>query len=258
MLYDMCRLLNRFAQRELAELPPKNGEGGEKLDEKIHELIIKPDTANIQPNTPRVFSVYVPEDILGQSAVRNEVQVESDNPNIQVLDSAVTLRPHPDPEYSYLHYGRFRVVGSVWKEEAWITCTIGNHEAVALVRVAPPGKRRKGKLKGPKGGVFSDIVPDESENPMQRVKYEADTGRVLIYIRFPVVAKYLGPGLKGSESPEGGAMLAELVGEAFCRAMAWKAIKAGKYFTEIDGFNTAVNDLQRKYLHQIHAIMKKR
>lgn len=256
MLYDMCRLLNRLAQRELAELPTTDGDGDQKPDEKIYELIIKPDTANIQPNTPRVFSVYAPQDILGQSAVKNEVQVESDNPNIQVLDPTVTLRPHP--EYSYLHYGKFRVVGSVWKEEAWITCTLGNHEAVALVRVAPPGKRGpKGKLKSPKGGFFSDIVPDESENPMQRVKYEADTGKVLIYIRFPVVGKYLGAGLKGSESPEGGTMLAELVGEAFCRAMAWKAIEAGKYFTEIDGFNTAVNDLQRKYLHQIHAIVKR-
>jgi len=258
MLYDMCRLLNRLANRELAELSSTDGEGDEKLDEKIHELIIKPDTANIQPNTPRVFSIYAPQDILGQSAVRNEVKVESDNPNIQVLDPTVTLRPHPDPEYSYLHYGRFRVVGSVWKEEAWITCTLGNHEAVALARVAPPGKRPpKGKLKGPKGGFFSGIVPDESENPMQRVFYAADTGKVLIYIRFPVVAKYLGPGLKGSESPEGGAMLAELVGEAFCKAMARKAIDAGKYFNEIEGFNAAVNDFQRKCLHQIHAIMKR-
>lgn len=256
MLYDMCRLLNRLAKRELIELAPTGGEGDEQPDEKIRGLIIKPDTANIQPDTPRFFSVYAPRDILRQSAVRNEVKVESDNPNIQVLDLTVTLRPHP--EYSYLHYGRFRVVSSVWNEEAWITCTLGNHEAVALVRVAPPGKRgRRGKPTGLKGGFFSDIVPDESENPTQRVKYEADTGKVLIYIRFPVVAKYLGPGLKGSESAEGGAMLAELVGEAFCRAMAWKAIEAGKYFTEIDGFNTAVNEQQRKYLHQIHAIVKR-
>jgi len=258
MLYDMCRLLNRLAKRELTELPSTDGEGDEKPDEKISELIIKPDTANIQPDTPRVFSVYAPQDILGQSAVRSEVKVETDNPNIQVLDPTVTLRPHPDPEYSYLHYGRFRVVGSVWKEEAWITCTLGNHEAIALVRVAPPGKRGpKGKLRGPKGGFFSDIKPDESENPIQRVFYAADTGKVLIYTRFPVVAKYLGPGLERSESPEGGAMLAELVGEAFCKVMARKAIEAGKYDDTVDGFNAAVNNLQRKYLHQIHAIMKR-
>jgi hypothetical protein len=263
MLYDMCRLLNRLAQRELAELPTTNGEGDEKPDEEIHELFIKPDTANIQPNTPRVFSVYAPQDILRQSAVRNEVQVESDNPNIQVLDPTVTLRPHPDPEYSYLHYGRFRVVGSVWKEEAYITCTLGNHEAIALVRVAPPGKRGpKRPLTGPKGGFFSGIEPDDSENPPQRVFYKADTRKVLIYTRFPVVAKYLGLSLERSESPEGGAMLAELVGEAFFRAMARKAIDAGKYFDEIDGFNTAVNNLQRKYLHLLyaipfHAIMKR-
>lgn len=56
-------------------------------------------------------------------------------------------------------------------------------------------------------------------------------------------------------------MLAELVGEAFCREMAQKGIDATKYIlmpgAESAGFNAVINELQRKYLHHIHAIMKR-
>ena len=258
MLYDMCRLLNRLAQRELAELPPTNGEGGLEPGEKITDLTIKPEMARIEVDIPRSFLVYAPQGILSQSITKNTVQIESDNPYIQVLETALTLVPHP--KYSHIRYGRLRVVGRVWGEEGWITCRLGSHEAIALVTVAPLGKgKKKKKLAGPRGGFFTDIEPDESENPLQRVRYEA--GKIKIHVRFPVVAKYLGPGLKGSDTPQGGAILAELVGEAFCREMAQKGIDAGKYLVmpgaEIAGFNTAVNELQRKYLHLIHSIVRR-
>jgi len=256
MLDDICHLLNTMAKKELSEVLPTDGDGDEKPSPIIDKLMVKPEAANLEIDTPRFFSVYAPQDILGQSLVRNDVEVESDNPNIEVLDALVKLSPHR--EYPHLYYGRFRCIGRLWGEEAWITCTLGTHEAVALVRVAPLGERRKRRtLAGQKGGFFSSIESDETENPMQRVSYDSDTGRVKIYIKFPAVRKYLGPGLEGSESPAGSTMLAELVGEAFCKEVARRDIEAGKYFSEIDGFNTAVNDLQRKYLHKIHDLVKR-
>ncbi|MEW6456868.1 MAG: hypothetical protein AB1410_09190 [Acidobacteriota bacterium] len=53
--------------------------------------------------------------------------------------------------------------------------------------------------------------------------------------------------------------MAELVGDAFCKELARQGIYVGKYITvpgsEIDSFNTAVNELQKKYLHTIQEII---
>ncbi len=75
-------------------------------------------------------------------------------------------------------------------------------------------------------------------------------------MKFPGVSNYLSKGLKGVEEKQGKVMLAELVGEAFCRQLAIRNIETGKYppnpGAEIDSFNHAVNELQKKYLGKIH------
>jgi len=49
------------------------------------------------------------------------------------------------------------------------------------------------------------------------------------------------------------------VGEAFCRELARKGLESGDYANvpggEIDSFNIAVNELQKKYLYKIQEIL---
>lgn len=251
MLKKLCSLLNRFAKDELVE--PR-----EKIEfSEIDELTIKPEKANIEVNKPRPFSIYAPLDLIsiGKEPV---CKIESDNPNnIQCLTEDVHLSSHS--EHPTLLYGTFKLVGRTLGEKAIVSVKLGECEALTQVEVAPPKpKSRKGKKPMiRKGGFISDIIHSEENNPSQRVVYK--DGVIKIFIKFPVVAKYLGAGLDGAETLDGRTMLGELVGEAFCRTVAIERIKNGRptpfLGAEIDTFNDVVNELQQKYLHKIHDII---
>lgn len=250
MLNKLCELLNRCAKEELEELPPIVEPG-----EKIEVLTIHPAYANIEIDKPRALSVYAPIELV--KAPGTKVSIESSNVNIQILSPYVNLSKHH--KYTDLLYGFFKVVGRVVGEEGDISCKLGEEEASAHVKVGEQKERRKGEPKGRKGGFISEILPDETANPIQRVEYKRNVGQIRIYVNFPAVAKYLGARLKGVETEQGKVILAELVGEAFCREVARQSLEAGKYpiisGAEIDTFNSAVNDLQKKYLHRIHDLI---
>ena len=92
---------------------------------------------------------------------------------------------------------------------------------------------------------------------MQRVTYR--DGIIWIYIKFPSVAKFIKSGLEGVDTPQGRLLVAELVGDAFCRALASKGMELGRFpkilGAEVDSFNSALNELQKKYLHKIQDII---
>ena len=251
---EVCSLLNRLAKNHLSELPPGDIlPGGET---EIKTLTIKPSYANIEINKERYFSVYAPMDILNPAPKYYQADVKSNNPHIQILGLTVKLDPHS--KFSNVYYGRFRVIGRIDKEEAIITCKLGEHTATATVRVAPPGKI--GSRKHPKGGFFHDIKPELEGNPLQRVRYDENNRIIRIYVKFPEVKKYFEDNLN-FKTDESKPMYAELVGEAFCRFIARNDVDKGNPPPmpggEIDAFVTAMNTAQKEYLHLIHeAILK--
>ena len=255
ILGNLCSLLNKLAKEELEPFNPL------EVGLNIHEFMIKPEFANLQIGLTRLFSVYIPQDLWPLLDKGESINLTSTNPNIQIVDSVIKsseLSHHP--KHSDLLYGRFGVVGNVDGEEATLTCKVGEHLAWTHVKVAEPkdgGKKRT--LSGKRLGFFSRIEPDENENPLQRVQYDRDSAEVRIFIKFPAVKIYLGSGLKGMETVEGKIVLAELVGDAFCREIARRRIEIGKDpiipGSEIDTFNSVINELQRKYLHHIHKVI---
>lgn len=79
-----------------------------------------------------------------------------------------------------------------------------------------------------------------------------------IYIKFPGVQRYLTSDLKEIESREDSrAILAELIGEAFCKVLARKKLEKNEIFgdSQIDAFNSEVNNMQKKYLDKIHELI---
>lgn len=121
-------------------------------------------------------------------------------------------------------------------------------------------KDQKKKRKRKKGGFISDIVPNTVSNPIQRVEYEESSGEMKIYVNFPGVKRYFTSDLKEIESREDSrAILAELVGEAFCKVLARKKLKTSGTFGgsegQIDAFNSEVNNMQKKYLDRIHEVI---
>lgn len=251
MLRKLCSVLNELANKEIEEWEPRG-----EPDGKIEELTVLPSYANIELDKPRPFSIYAPAELVRVAG--NKVMVDSDNINVSLLSSQASLdKKHP--KYPDLAYGVFKVIGRVVNEEANIRCKLGEQKAVARVKVGEPKERKKGELKGRRGGFISDILPDDVADPIQRVEYVRDTGEIKIKIKFPGVTRYLGSGLLGVETEQGKVFLAELVGEAFCRQLAVIKLERGETSpfpgAEIDFFNSTVNELQKKYLDRIHEVV---
>lgn len=245
LLRNLCNKLNELAKRELEEL-----EVITDIEPDITNLMIKPEVANIQVDKPRIFSIYAPDILVEKEG--QEVLIKSDTIDIQPLASSVNLEKH----HKYpgkIWYRYFKVVGKRDGAEGNIIAKLGTETVTTKVKVAPQKERKKGELAGRRGGFVSDVKVNELENPPQRVVYK--DGVIEIYIKFPSVAKFIKSGLDGVETPEGKILLAELVGDAFCKELAREGIEIGKYpkipGNEIDSFNTAINDLQKKYLHTI-------
>jgi len=244
-------LLNGLAKEELEDV----------LDYPIVEpepditkLLIIPSGANIPENIPRFFTIYSPAEIVKNEG--QEAQIMSDNINIRPLSSMVKLEKHNKyPEKLWCRY--FKVVGSIEGTEGILTVNLGKETAFAKVKVAPFKKRKKGKLGGRKGGFISEVKPNNLVDPPQRVAYK--NGIITVYVNFPSVSKFIKNNFENVEKPEARLLLAELVGEAFCRELARKGLESGDYTSvpggEIDSFNTAVNELQKKYLHKIQEIL---
>lgn len=254
---DICSLLNKLAKENFTEPPPDIDP-----DEKIEELTIKPQYANIEIDKERCFSVYAPLDILNPTARYYRVETKSNNPiYIQVLDPNVKLHPHrkyPDLYY----YGNFRVIGRIVNQEATITCKLNEHIATTVVRVAKlkKGKKKK-KLTGAKGGFFHDIKSKSEPNPTQRVRYDEANRIIFVYTKFPGVKKYFEDNLN-LKIAESKPMYAELIGEAFCEFAARYSVEHGTLpimSDPIDAYTIAMDNSQRKYLHLIHeAVFKHR
>ncbi len=254
MLRRLCDLLNELANKEFEDWEPLT-----PRPEEITGLTIIPNRANLHVDVPRPLSVYIPSGFV-KSAGNNKAEIRSDNTNIQPLSSFVSLERHK--KYADLHYGVFKVVGRVVGEKATISCKLGGQEGKAHLQVSEQKSKKKGETpQSRRRGFVSDILPDEASDPIQRVEYVRDTGEIKIYVKFPAVGRYIGSDLSGMETEQGRVIIAELVAEAFCKELARRELEEGKRppfpGAEIDTFNTAVNELQKKYLGSIHDLVSR-
>jgi len=250
MIKNLCTLLNEIAKEELSEAPqvPVDPEPDMTI------LTIKPEVANLEKDIPRTFSIYAPVHIIESEG--NEAKIKSSVWTISPLSSRVKLEKHPKfPNKIWYRY--FKVVGIAEGAEGEIIVSLGKEIAASKVKVGSLREKRRGTLTGRKGGFISDIIPDNQSSPFQRVIYR--DGIIYVFVKFPSVAKFLKPGFEGVETPEGRMLLAELVGEAFCRQLAVQGLEIGKYTkipgSEVESYNTAINELQKKYLHKIQEIV---
>jgi hypothetical protein len=244
-LKELMKELNQLAKNELG--------GGEIIDEEIDELMIKPETFNIEKGKKRPVSVYSPEKLVDLYGVR--VFIESSNPNIKISTSEIKLSPHK--KHKNIFYGYFIVYSDSKDETGVISVMLGDERAVSSVSVVEEIQQRKRKnLAGSKKAFITDIQPDNSFKPLQRSRYDKETGIIYICVNYEATSSYIEKNLDIKR--EGGeVLLAEIIGEVFCTQLAIKKIEAGGGFvpgSEIDGFLTVLQEKQKEFLVKIHAI----
>ena len=167
------------------------------------------------------------------------VAVSSDSSEVGVDPPHATLVQRDD--YPNVGEARISLTGRQVGTEAILTARCEGQSAEALVRViarrepAPqidppthPPKRRS--------GMFNEITFDDSSTPRLRVRYDRETGNVVISVKHASVAPYVGPGGQGAnETAQGQVMLAELITEALCREVARRGIDTGRWIAAIGG-----------------------
>ena len=254
-LRDLCSLLNQIAEEELDDLPSFNRPGEPILD----GLVIRPDVGYARPNERRRFSLYLPTPMAeGRDFPQVQITVEDMVGTIALSSDRVALKPHPkDPT---ILVGRFYA----WGKHEGDSCTfmarlmarLTLQEDIAELRVREPTPRPGPPPRG--RGLFREITfDDQTAQPIQRVSF--GHGEVTIFLNFPSVRDYLGPGGEGMDSPQGSLMCAELVAETFSREIARRRIESGSVIVvqggEIDTYNSEVDKLRQKHLRSIHGAL---
>ena len=109
------------------------------------------------------------------------------------------------------------------------------------------------------GGLFRAFVFDAAAEPRQRVKFDPATSDIIIATKAPSVAAYFDEQGNGSGTPQGQVMLAELVAEAVCFAIAQRGVQNEKFLSvrgaESDAIRREHIRLQNEYAHKIHACL---
>jgi hypothetical protein len=118
---------------------------------------------------------------------------------------------------------------------------------VVTRRTAPPP---------PKGGLINDVEFDGRPDPRSRVRFDKETGNVLIYTKSPSVELYIGPNGERAEENGGAVIVAELVLEAVCREIARRGVETGMFVApeggEAEAMQREFSRLQNKYGAPIH------
>lgn len=246
ILSQVCKKLSDLAKNELEDdSAPGPGE--------INTIVIRPPYANIELDKPRSLGVYVPKYLSDDEGTKT-VSIKSSNPNIQIINPAVSLDFHK--EDNTLLKSSFKVIGKIEDESAIITAMMGRLSATCDVRVAPLKKRGeiKDRDKSKGGGLFKKIRPTQEDKPIQRFRFLEKEGVLEIFVKFPGLERYLGEHFEHINNLESRALLAEIILEAFCRVISRK--RAGKYFNEeIDPLMSDMDRLRKKASQSVYELI---
>ncbi len=254
---DALKELNSIAKLELGN---STGDTDDDGDVPGHKPIVSPsgfgfvpEYVQIQTGKPSILTIRarVP-DILASG---NLITIESDSPEVMIHTPRVVLESRADyPEIGQAHV---QIEGRQVGADAIITARVNSLQADARVKVVskkehavePPPKTR--------GGLFRDIKFDPNAEPKVRVRFDRDTLIIHIATKAPSVSPYLDESGKGSESAQGQVLLAELVSDAVCNAIAQRGVERGTFIavkgSETDAIRTQYIRLQSQYAHVIHA-----
>jgi len=213
-------------------------------------MVFQPESVTLRPNQPRVIYllVYV-KMIEGGSKIR----VHSDNESIHISKEEILVR---DTD-AIRHVAKYEL--EVWGEgtgqDAIITAEYESYMALLDVRVRSKEEREEKSRKG----MFSEPEFDYDSEPLQRASYSSETGKVMIYVNFPVVKHYLGENCQYRKTLPAQVFVADLVAERCFYEIAKKKVDSSSALirpeTRLDKIQSEAYILSRKYGKRVHEIL---
>ena len=184
------------------------------------------------------------------------VNVSSEDQNVIIATPNVTIEPRED--FPWIGEAKVIVEGTQVGAESIIVAECEGLTSEALVRVIvrePPdggnGEKRR------RGGLFNEIKFSEQHNPRQRVRYDEQTQDIIVAINHSSVSPYITDSVgTGTDTAQGQVILAELVSEAVCNAIAIRGVRTGRFPAPVGGDVEAIQvqqlRLQNLYAGPIH------
>ena len=243
--------LNQIARDELADMD-RVVDGPREPKEPESGFGFVPEYASILSGRRSSISLRALSRIIPEWSTAT---IRSDNPAVTVSDPTVRLEPRED--FDWLCEARVSLEGVQVGAEAIITAHCEGLSCEALVRIIARSEPNERDTEPRRRGLFGEIRFSEESNPRQRVRYDRETKEVIIAVRHPSVSHYLRDrtGI-GSDTAQGQVMLAELISEAVCQAIAQRGVETGRFATPVGNEEIAIQNqrlrLQNLYSGRIH------
>ena len=245
--------LNRIARDELAELDPL--EPGDLRDPYIPPsgFGFVPEYANVLIGRRKSLLLRALARIVPAGST---VTLSSDDPTVDISAPTVVVEPRDD--FEWIVEATVAVEGVQVGAEAIIVAECEGLTSEALVRIVarpehqdqdPPRRRRR--------GLFGEIRFSEEADPRQRVRYDRDSKDIIVAVNHSSVHPYIGDASgTGTETAQGQVILAELISEAICGAIARHGVETGRFAAPVGGEVEAIQNhqlrLQNQYSGRIH------
>lgn len=247
--------LNSIAQNELGGLGDMEGNGSSSKVPFVPAsgFGFVPEYISVQSGKPAtlVLRATIPQPLANGSLI----SLESDNTEVELLTPQVILEELS--EFPGVGQAHVQVEGHQVGAESIIVAFVDGLKTEAMVRVISQRKIPEPVEPRGHGALFREVKFDVNPDVKQRAWFDRQTSTIRIAIKVPSVAPYiLDETGRGTETPQGQVMLAELVSEAVCREIARRGVESGNYpsvsGSEADSVQREFIRLQMKYAHIIH------
>ena len=215
--------LNEIARDELTDLDTTLS--SDQRDPHIPDngFGFVPEFTNVLTARRRSLSLRALTRIIPEGTI---AAISSDDPNVSVVTPVVVIEPRE---------------GYEWFGEALVRI---------VAREEPPNGESNRRPR--RRGLFGEIRFSEEANPRQRVRYEHDSKDIIVAVNHASVPPYISDvSGAGTDTPQGQVILAELISEAFCGAIARRGVETGRFAAPVGGEVEAIQrnqlDLQNKH-----------
>lgn len=180
----------------------------------VDGMMFQPEKVRLRPNQSRKVFLLIYTKIIGDSST---IKIFSDNEAIHISKDNIVVNEADATR----HIAKYEL--EVWGEgdgqKAIITAQYENWIALLDIRIEskeqPEDKDKKGMFNEPEYNMT------EME-PLQRVTYSEETGKVTIYVNFPSIKHYLGENGKYRKTLPAQILIADLIAEKCFNEIAKK------------------------------------
>jgi len=177
-------------------------------------MSFQPESITLHPNQVRKVNLLVYIKMIEHGS---EIHISSDNEAIHISSDQVIVNEF-DANRHIATYN-LEVWGEGEGQDAIVEASHENYLALLQIKIRAKEESKKGKK-----GMFNEPDFNYEPEPLQRISYSSETGRVIIYINFPSVKHYLGPNCQFRKELSAQVFIADIVAERCFYEIAKKGV----------------------------------